>query len=130
MRTVIRGARVILPDSVRDTQVIVEEDRILAVTDHYDLQPGDQPVEAENMHLCPGFVDIHVHGGGGYSVNSGSSDAVRNMAQAHAVWGTTSILPTTLAAPVPQLTQAIAAVKAAAVCKNGPTILGVHLEGP
>lgn len=52
------------------------------------------------------------------------------MAQAHAAWGTTSILPTTLAAPVPQLTKAIAAVKTAAACKSGPTILGVHLEGP
>ena len=130
MKTVIRGARVILPDTVARTQVIVDHGAILDITDHYDPKPDDKVVEAKDLCLCPGFVDIHVHGGGGYSVNSGSTEAVSHMAKAHACWGTTSILPTTLAAPITQLLQAITAVKEASLSLSGPTILGVHLEGP
>ncbi|MBR4235666.1 MAG: amidohydrolase family protein [Clostridia bacterium] len=130
MKTVIRGARVILPASVSETQVVVEDGAILEITDRYEPQPEDRLICAEGLYLCPGFVDIHVHGGGGFSVNSGSKDAVTHMARAHAFWGTTSLLPTTLAAPMPQLLGAISAVKAASLCPDGPTVLGVHLEGP
>ena len=130
MRYVIRGARVILPDTVKDTQVITEGKQILGIEEHFDLMPGDRLINAEGLTLCPGFVDIHVHGGGGYSVNSGSKDAVKKMAQAHAEWGTTSVLPTTLASPMPQLLGAISAVREAARSQDGPTVLGIHLEGP
>ncbi|MCR4577808.1 MAG: amidohydrolase family protein [Clostridiales bacterium] len=130
MKTVIRGAHVILPSAVRDTQVIVLDGAVLDITDHYDPRPGDRLIDAEGLYLCPGFVDIHVHGGGGYSLNSGSQDAAINMALAHAKKGTTSLLPTTLAAPMPQLLGAISAAKAASRKKTGPTVLGVHLEGP
>ncbi|MCR4622611.1 MAG: N-acetylglucosamine-6-phosphate deacetylase [Clostridiales bacterium] len=130
MKTVIRGARVILPDSVKITQVIAQGSKILEITDHYDPMPEDRLIEAENLYLCPGFVDIHVHGGGGASVNSGSAQAVLDMARAHAGFGTTSLLPTTLAAPMPQLLGAISAVREASSQTDGPTILGIHLEGP
>ena len=130
MKTVIRGAHTILPGCVSETQVVVEGGAILDVTDHCDLQPGDKLISADSLYLCPGFVDIHVHGGGGFSLNSGSKDAVLSMALAHAKKGTTSLLPTTLAAPMPQLLGAISAAKEASLQKSGPTVLGVHLEGP
>ena len=115
-KTVIRGARVILPDSEKDTQVIVEKGKILEITGHFDPSPYDRVIDAAGLVLCPGFVDIHVHGGGGYSVNSGSAEAVLRMALAHAKFGTTSLLPTTLAAPMPQLLGAIAAARLPAAC--------------
>ena len=130
MRCVIRGARAILPDAVREVQVITEGTEILDVSDHYDPRPDDRIVRAEGLTLCPGLVDIHVHGGGGCSLNSGSAEAVRQMALAHAKWGTTSLLPTTLAAPMEQLLRAIGAAKQASQSQDGPTVLGVHLEGP
>ena len=129
-KTVIRGARVILPDSEKDTQVIVEKGKILEITGHFDPSPYDRVIDAAGLVLCPGFVDIHVHGGGGYSVNSGSAEAVLRMALAHAKFGTTSLLPTTLAAPMPQLLGAIAAAREASARNDGPTVLGIHLEGP
>ena len=131
MKTVIRAARAVLPGETRFTQVIAEKGRILAIEDHFDPDPGDRVINAEGMWLCPGFVDIHVHGGGGYSANSGSADDVLKMAWAHAQMGTTSILPTTLAAPIPELTKAINGIRRAAqAADEGPSILGVHLEGP
>ncbi|MBR5751620.1 MAG: amidohydrolase family protein [Clostridia bacterium] len=130
MRTVIRASRLVLPGKTGAAQAVVEGDRILGVLDHFDPAPGDRVIDADGMWLCPGFVDIHVHGGGGYSANSGSKEDVLEMARAHARMGTTSILPTTLAAPIPELVNAIDGIRRAAQAADGPSILGAHLEGP
>ncbi len=130
MRFVIRAGKVLTPKGCTKGQVIVEGQRILGVEEHYDPSSQDQVIFAPDDTLCPGFVDVHVHGGGGFSVNSGNSDDVIAMAKAHAVYGTTSVLPTTLAAPMEQLLSAVNAVRDAAGRVKGASILGVHLEGP
>src|SRR5690606_19247513 len=56
-------------------------------------------VDAEGGWICPGFVDIHVHGGGGADVMDADPDALRTMARTHARYGTTSFLATTVTAP-------------------------------
>ncbi len=130
MRFVIRAGKVLTPEGCTRGQVIVEGQRILGVEEHYDLTPQDQLIDAPLDTLSPGFVDVHVHGGGGFSVNSGNSDDVIAMAKAHASFGTTSVLPTTLAAPMEQLLGAVSAVRDAVKRIKGASILGVHLEGP
>lgn len=81
--------------------------------------------------ILPGFVDSHVHGGGGSDIMEGG-DAVHKIAAIHASHGTTSMLATTMTAPVADLDLAFAALTD--VCRrrqsNGARILGVHLEGP
>lgn len=52
------------------------------------------------------------------------------MARAHALHGTTSILPTTLAAPVAQLLESTKYIKEAAEKSADANIVGVHFEGP
>ena len=130
MRYVIAGAKALLPEGMRKTQVIVEDGRILDIAEHAEIRESDQVIRGEGLYLCPGFVDIHVHGGGGFSAMSGKAEDVISMANAHARQGTTSIIPTTLAAPIPQLLSAIAGVRRAAEMPCDATILGVHLEGP
>jgi N-acetylglucosamine-6-phosphate deacetylase len=81
--------------------------------------------------VLPGFVDLHVHGGGGHDVMDGG-DAARRVAALHAKHGTTSLLATTMTAPAGDLTAAFTAVaphcrERGAACAR---ILGVHLEGP
>lgn len=81
--------------------------------------------------MVPGFIDTHVHGGGGRDVMEGS-DAARTIARLHARHGTTSLLATTMTAPLADLEAAFEAV--APLCRaraaGGARILGVHLEGP
>ena len=81
--------------------------------------------------ILPGFVDLHVHGGGGRDIMQGG-DAAAQVALTHAQSGTTSLLATTMTAPVDELLAAfvgLASVRTRAA-KNGAHILGVHLEGP
>ncbi len=82
-------------------------------------------------YILPGFVDVHVHGGGGRDMMEGG-DAPRVVAALHARHGTTSLLATTMTAPVEDITRALTAIGEA--CKQRgkgeARILGVHLEGP
>jgi N-acetylglucosamine-6-phosphate deacetylase len=81
--------------------------------------------------LAPGFVDLHVHGGGGAQVGP-DAEAVAGVARFHARHGTTTLLPTTVPAAETALADAVRAV--AAVAARPPDgaarVLGSHLEGP
>jgi N-acetylglucosamine-6-phosphate deacetylase len=81
--------------------------------------------------ILPGFIDLHVHGGGGHDTMAGG-DAVRELARTHARHGTTSLLATTMTAPRAEIEAALRAL-AAQVHTRAPgaaRVLGVHLEGP
>ena len=81
--------------------------------------------------ILPGFIDLHVHGGGGHDVMQGGA-AAHAIARAHTRHGTTSWLATTMTAPAAEIEQALAAVGEAARARRPGTarLLGVHLEGP
>jgi N-acetylglucosamine-6-phosphate deacetylase len=76
--------------------------------------------------IAPGFVDLHVHGGGGAHFMSGDPADCSRAAGFHAAHGTTSLLATTVTAPPAVLARAVAGI---AACDD-PLILGTHLEGP
>jgi N-acetylglucosamine-6-phosphate deacetylase len=89
------------------------------------------PGAPSDRFILPGFVDLHVHGGGGHDVMAGA-EAVRGMARFHARHGTTSLLATTVTATADDLRRAMAGI-AAAMAEPEPwaaRLLGVHLEGP
>ncbi|WP_310387264.1 N-acetylglucosamine-6-phosphate deacetylase [Roseateles sp.] len=81
--------------------------------------------------VLPGFIDIHVHGGGGRDTMEGG-DAALQMSRLHVRHGTTAMLATTMTAPLAEIELALAAL--GPVCRqrapNAARILGVHLEGP
>ncbi|HET9643089.1 MAG TPA: N-acetylglucosamine-6-phosphate deacetylase [Burkholderiaceae bacterium] len=81
--------------------------------------------------VLPGFIDCHVHGGGGRDTMEGD-DALNVIARLHARHGTTGLLATTMTAPMPEIEAAL--VAAAPACRTraagGARVLGVHLEGP
>ncbi|WP_407572037.1 N-acetylglucosamine-6-phosphate deacetylase [Deinococcus altitudinis] len=86
---------------------------------------------AQAVYLLPGFIDTHVHGGGGGDTMDGEA-GTRQLARTHARHGTTTLLPTTMTAPWPQVISAlrgVAAVMATGV-DGGADVIGAHLEGP
>lgn len=81
--------------------------------------------------LLPGFVDLHLHGGGGADTMDAGA-AVHTMARLHARYGTTSLLATTMTAPLVEIEAALRALAPACAQRPAGTarVLGVHLEGP
>lgn len=81
--------------------------------------------------VLPGFIDLHVHGGGGHDIMEGG-DAALHLTRMHGRHGTTCLLATTMTAPLADLDTALHAL--APLCQtrapNAARVLGVHLEGP
>lgn len=107
----------------------MRDGRITAITGD---KVADAGVRDANLPIIiPGFVDLHVHGGGGRDIMDGG-DAAAQVARVHARTGTTSLLATTMTAPVDDLRAAfsgLATVISSGIA-DGARILGVHLEGP
>ena len=102
------------------------DERVRAI----DGEAVHAPRDGERLVL-PGFIDLHVHGGGGADVMDGHG-AVDTVARLHARHGTTSLLATTMTAPHEELERALTDVGRA--MRERPAgaarVLGVHLEGP
>ena len=128
MLRIYQNARVVAAGRVQDLCVLAENGRILSLCARTDA-PGEH-IDCGGLFLAPGFADLHVHGGGGYSAMSDAPADIRRMALAHAAHGVTSIVPTTLAAPIARLKKSIGVIREAKRTSPDLNILGVHLEGP
>jgi N-acetylglucosamine-6-phosphate deacetylase len=88
-------------------------------------QPPD--VDLPDAVLVPGFVDIHVHGGGGGSYTDGNASDIARAARFHRRHGTTTTLASLVTASAADL---LAAVRMLAESTIAGLIAGIHLEGP
>jgi N-acetylglucosamine-6-phosphate deacetylase len=87
--------------------------------------------DVRGLIVAPGFVDIHLHGGGGVDFLDGSLDAFDTACQLHVRHGTTALLPTTVAVPIDKII-GTARLAEQAMRRQGPgaQVLGLHVEGP
>ena len=81
--------------------------------------------------VLPGFVDLHVHGGGGGNWQGGE-EGVRTFVRYHTSFGTTVIAPTTAIGPLPVIEKSLSAITSIAAVRlpGEAVVLGAHLEGP
>lgn len=104
------------------------------ITAVYDEPPQDAAgifnINAMGAYAAPGFIDVHVHGGGGIEFMNATPSQIREGCAAHARHGTTTLLPTSLAAAPLETLHMINAVREAVAITTECTIAGVHLEGP
>jgi len=131
----IINAKIITPFRVIEKgYVSIENGRIVAVeesTDWPKTSSHHEIVDAQGLYLSPGFIDIHIHGGGGSDFMDNDIDAYLNIAETHARFGTTAMLPTTLTSEQDLLLETFE-VYAKSLEKNekGARFYGLHLEGP
>ena len=131
---VVENGVVVLPDGlIEGAAVACEDGRITAVGRRVRRPRGAVVVDAQGGYISPGFVDLHVHGGGGADFMDGSVAAVRTALSAHARHGTTTIFPTTTTGSPGQISAMLAACSAARdgwQPAHGARIGGVHVYGP
>lgn len=131
--TVFRG-RLVLPDRVIDEGAILcRNGRIEKILRGTRVPREAQVVEASSGWIAPGFVDLHVHGGGGADYMDGTVDAVQTAGLTHLRHGTTTVFPTTTtgsAAQIQRMLDACIEVRARWTATGGARIAGVHLYGP
>ncbi|WP_028811131.1 N-acetylglucosamine-6-phosphate deacetylase [Streptomyces flavidovirens] len=120
---VLSGARVVLPTGTVDNgRVIVEGSRIAGAA------PADAPsLDLSGHWIVPGFVDMHVHGGGGASFTSGTAEDVLRGVQTHREHGTTTIAASTVTGEMDVLARQAALLSE--LVQQGD-LAGIHFEGP
>ena len=128
---IIVNAKVIFPGEIREgLAVVCRNGRIADILPAAELGENVETVDAGGLYLSPGFVDIHVHGGGGFGFMDGTAEAIDGAARFHLAHGTTSIVPTTLTCPDEELYQVFDAFREVKAKRPPFTLLGLHLEGP
>ena len=124
--TLLTGVRVVTPTGVLDPGWLrVDGERIA------ELGAGPPPhgdaLELGGRWLLPGFVDMHVHGGGGAGYPSGDPEEARTAAAFHRSHGTTTTVASLVTAAPAELERAIRALTP--LVRDGE-LAGIHLEGP
>lgn len=116
---------------IRNGTVLTEKGIIAEISEENIDAAGALEIDAKGQYISPGFIDIHIHGGGGYDFMDGTEDAFLKIAETHARYGTTAMAPTTLTSDKDSLLNTLELYKRADQ-KNirGARFLGMHLEGP
>ena len=129
MLTQIVNGRIHTPQGwLKNGSVIINDNKILEVSNCDLAVVGAKIVDAKGMYIVPGGVEIHVHGGGGRDFMEGTEDAFRTAVAAHMQHGTTSIFPTLSSSSIPMIRAAAATTEKLMAEKDSP-VLGLHLEG-
>ncbi len=125
------NGKVILGNTIapEGTAVYTDGDRIIAVTK--EEKPFDVGHDAGGKYISPGFIDIHVHGGGGGDFMDCTVDAFLAAAELHAKFGTTVLLPTASSGVIEEYIGMFEVLdEANAKNTKGAYMPGIHLEGP
>jgi N-acetylglucosamine-6-phosphate deacetylase len=129
---ILSNARVICPHGILlRGSVWIQDGKIKWISDQPMSISGIPGMDLNGLYLSPGFIDIHLHGGGGFDFMDAEETAVLEIARLHALYGTTSILPTTLTSTTEHLYHTLEVCESL-IGKNipGARLLGVHIEGP
>ncbi|NLR60778.1 N-acetylglucosamine-6-phosphate deacetylase [Chitinophaga polysaccharea] len=111
--------------------LLIDNGRIVAVSETTITEYADTVIDAGGNYVAPGFIDLHIHGGGGHDFMDGTITAFHAIAETHARYGTTAMVPTTLTAEKAQLLHTLDIYReAVSLPYHGAAFLGMHLEGP
>ena len=135
--TLFANGLLLLDDGFSRSDLLVRDGRIARIAPAIEPEPDDAVLDLCGDRLVPGFIDMHVHGGGGADFMDGSEGAIRTVRRTHARFGTTTLCPTTLTAPDDEISGFLAAVRSLMRVDDrdpsggdGARIGGVHIEGP
>jgi N-acetylglucosamine-6-phosphate deacetylase len=128
----IGNGRVITPERIIPNGWVLIKDGIIAEIADYDLDlPEVLMLDARGKFISPGFIDIHVHGGGGHDFMDNTLEAFLEIAKLHARFGTTAMYPTTLTGSTEDIIKTLDTYEQALPMNDyGAQFMGIHLEGP
>ncbi|HET9921591.1 MAG TPA: N-acetylglucosamine-6-phosphate deacetylase [Ktedonobacteraceae bacterium] len=147
MRFTLRNARLVdATTDIPDGSITIDGTLIQAVRDASEdeargtggrgetMETTGKSIDAANMIVMPGFIDVHTHGGGGFNLHTPDVNEIRSYARWVPQTGVTSFLAGVVgipgALPEEQLQAAVQAIESFGHQAPAAELLGIHLEGP
>jgi N-acetylglucosamine-6-phosphate deacetylase len=127
MRKIIKSDLIVLPNGIFDGFIVIEDGKIAEITEKL---PEGEIINATGNYVMAGFVDIHTHGGGGFSFTESSPDEIVDGCVFHMTHGTTTIVPTVTTGAFPIMREAVKNIQIAKQNRLATNLLGAHMEGP
>jgi len=131
-KTLLHGGLTVLPDGRIDRlNILLSAGAIDAVGPDLDIFGDVETWDSSGLTIAPGFIDVHVHGGGGFSLITTDPTEIRDYARWAVSHGVTSFLATICADSVEAGIECVrVAASAVGPLDGGATLLGLNLEGP
>jgi len=128
----IHNGKIITPAKIINGGTVLVSNGIITAVSEGDLDvPEATVIDAGGKYVSPGFIDIHIHGGGGHDFMDNTVEAFLRIAELHAKYGTTAMSPTTLTSSKEDLLETLRVYELADKQNiNGSQFIGMHLEGP
>lgn len=127
---IITNCQIIYKDRIEPGSIRIKKGKIKEINPK-TLEDREGIMDAKGCYLAPGFIDVHIHGAGGYDTMDGTTCAMSQMAKTIMKHGTTSFLPTTMTASCEAIHQVLEVIKELKTHGTGGAhVLGAHLEGP
>ncbi len=124
----LHSARKVDVDGVVKDFWVRSDDGVITETGTGQHRPSAElSVDLGGDTLAPGFIDLHLHGGGGASVDDGEQ-AIRTVLGTHRRHGTTRAVLSLVSQPVEDLEHSLRRI--ASLYGPDSEVLGTHLEGP
>jgi len=124
----IKNGNVITDDVIVKSDVLIKDNEIVDTAYSGEIPDDCKVIDAQNKYVSPGFIDIHLHGGGGYDFMDCSVEAFCEISKTHLLNGTTTLVPTAVSSTFENILKLIKTYKEAeSLC---PNFYGIHLEGP
>jgi len=129
MKRLFKGYKLVLKDGVADgLDLLVVDGHIAQIARDISPMQDCEVSQGDGLFLSPGFIDIHVHGGGGSDFMDGDADAYIAIAEFHRRHGTTTLYPTLLGGV--EVARDAEEALAEAVKRTAVHMPGFHFEGP
>src|SRR5690606_14160416 len=128
----IINGQIITPYRIlKNGELLIRNGKVEAISEQPIDAPDAQVIDAKGNYVSPGFVELHVHGGGGFDFMDNNLESYLGVAETHVRYGTTSMLPTMLTSTKTEIIRSLNVYEeAAAKNERGSRFLGVHIEGP
>lgn len=128
---IIKNCKIIFGDRIEEGSVLIKNGKIAEINPNENDDNDDEILDGEGLYLSPGFIDIHIHGAGGYDTMDGTIEAINTISKIIMNHGTTSFLPTTMTVSVEDINKSMRVIKKLKdEGSEGANVLGAHLEGP
>ena len=125
----IKNCRVIHAPG-KSTDLLVENGKIVRIGKVKSWPKEYKIIDAGEKIVAPGFIDVHIQGGGGASVLKGTKEALQTISRTCAKFGTTGFLATSIFYPGKENRHLKITAENVGCDLGGANLLGIHLEGP